>query len=492
MIEIEFYGENETMKITNKIISKIKNQRGATAVVVAVVLAMLIGFLALAIDVGYLYATKNELQNVSDSAALAATGLLGQIYSGMTYQDQQSYDCSINDTILSDSYSNDCLSIIAKAQDVVGSGKNKAGGKNINIDSGDIFINKWTGTQFGTNNYLSPDAVRVIARRDGSANGPITTFFAKILGIYSANVNADATAALTGPDLVGPGEMRLPIGISENQFYDDYGNESSGVCSRLIQFSPTNDSCAGWHNFFASTHSASAITTNLFTFIAEHPYDVDPADGNPDEPCALEPCGKSTTPDWFDTFFPDYGKNPGGDITGLTKSADFYNFNNGTVAALFNGAWIDWPDRGDQSSWTGGWMDKNGNPIAQNKTANPAPFPALFDYFRFRDNESIPDGGYLIDPDGIENSGDEITDPDLVWTTTAPIYRDPSGVWDDCQPPNNQEEIVGFATVHVLMPNAPPDNTVKVLVECDMTVIDARGGGVTIGNLKGTIPNLVE
>ena len=90
------------------------------------------------------------------------------------------------------------------------------------------------------------------------------------------------------------------------------------------------------------------------------------------------------------------------------------------------------------------------------------------------------------------NNGDEITDPDLVWTTTAPIYKDPSGVRNDCQPPNNQEETVGFAIVQVLMPNAPPDSTVKVVVDCDMTAIDARGGGVNIGNLKGTIPNLVE
>lgn len=470
------------MKEYNKIISKCKEQRGVIAVVVAIALVMLIGFVALGVDIGYVVATKNELQNVSDSAALAATGLLGQIYSGMTYEQQQSYDCSTADSSIG------CNAIIARAQAVVGAGKNKAGGKDIVIDPIDVIIGKWDGNSLSATT-AQPDAVQVMARRDGSANVPITMFFARIFGINTADVKADATAALTGPAKVGPGKLRLPIGISENQFYDDSGNESSGVCSRLIQFSPTNDSCAGWHNFFGQTHSASAIEENLLTFIDEHPYDVDPPDGEPDETEVLAPTGTS----WLDTYFPQYAKDPGGDITGLTEAGDSYNFNNGTVAALFNGAWIDWGiDRGDQSSWTGGWMDKNGNLIDESKTSNPAAFPALFDYFRFRDNESIPAGGYSLDPDGIPNNGDEITDPDLVWTTTAPIYKDPSGVWDDCGPPNNQVEIVGFATVHVLMPNAPPDNTVKVVVDCDMTIIDARGGGGHIGTLKGTIPNLVE
>ena len=68
------------MKLTHKIISKLKDERGVSAIVVAVVLVMLIGFLALAIDIGYLYATKNELQNTADAAALAGAGQLGQIY----------------------------------------------------------------------------------------------------------------------------------------------------------------------------------------------------------------------------------------------------------------------------------------------------------------------------------------------------------------------------------------------------------------------------
>jgi len=47
-----------------------------------------------------------------------------------------------------------------------------------------------------TNNQ--PNAVRVIARRDSLVNGQIATFFARIFGMAGRDVNAVATAAMTG------------------------------------------------------------------------------------------------------------------------------------------------------------------------------------------------------------------------------------------------------------------------------------------------------
>ncbi len=40
---------------------------------------LLIGFAAFAIDVGYMMVSRNELQNIADTAALAAAGELGAI-----------------------------------------------------------------------------------------------------------------------------------------------------------------------------------------------------------------------------------------------------------------------------------------------------------------------------------------------------------------------------------------------------------------------------
>src|SRR5260370_23872226 len=47
-------------------------ERGVVSIVVALSLAVLIGFVGLALDLGKLYVTKSELQNSADACALAA------------------------------------------------------------------------------------------------------------------------------------------------------------------------------------------------------------------------------------------------------------------------------------------------------------------------------------------------------------------------------------------------------------------------------------
>src|SRR5450830_594384 len=48
-----------------------KNQKGAVVIIVAIMLMTLIAFLGLAVDSGYMFVKKNELQNVADAVALA-------------------------------------------------------------------------------------------------------------------------------------------------------------------------------------------------------------------------------------------------------------------------------------------------------------------------------------------------------------------------------------------------------------------------------------
>jgi Flp pilus assembly protein TadG len=230
------------MKKSRQLLSTVNDQRGATAVVVAIVITVLIAFVALATDVGYLSVTKNELQNIADAAALAGSGELGNIYNGLSYDDQQVLTLDENQVV----------AIRSIAKDVVGEGKNRAAGKNIVINDSDIFINKWPGTSVTTNDYTRPNAVRVTARRDSSANGPISTFFAKIFGVDTLEVSADATAALTG---LASGNPTFPVGISKHWF-DVHDGE---WCNKGITLHPTGDkdkdgdgyadSCAGWHTY---------------------------------------------------------------------------------------------------------------------------------------------------------------------------------------------------------------------------------------------------
>ena len=87
------------MKKSGKVLMAIQNRRGVTAVIVAICLVMLIGFAALAIDVGYLYSTRNELQNVADSGALSGAGYLGSVYETLTYSQQLGYIFNRQDVV---------------------------------------------------------------------------------------------------------------------------------------------------------------------------------------------------------------------------------------------------------------------------------------------------------------------------------------------------------------------------------------------------------
>jgi len=403
------------MKIHQQLISRIKDQGGVTAILIAIVIAFLISVTALAVDIGYVMTTKNELQNVADAAALAATRQLGAIYQSMPYAQQQSYVC-------------DPATILPIAKDVAG--KNRAGGKNITLNDSDIIIGQWdANTKTLTPTLNQPDAVEVTARRDGGANGPITTFFARILGINTVAVGADATAALTGQATAGDGDLEIPIGISS--FFFNPGER----CNDWIKFSPTHDpdSCAGWTTFDMSPSNDVTIRRIL--------QEV-PGYTNPDTTAG-------------ETGFEFIG----GDLSTPTFDALLLLFMNKGYDVRADGI-------------TPVVNDGNGDPVT-------GPLP-----------DGTPGTVPLTDDAG--NRLYYPTDPPTprnkhIWETTVVVYE-----WYDCSNPNTQITVGGFTTVRLIDVKGAPDKTLIGKVMCNVVDSeDSRGGGGEYGT-KGNIPGLVE
>src|SRR6478672_1564990 len=67
------------------------NSRGTVAVMTAIFMVVLLAMGAAAIDIGHALVARNELQNVSDAAALAGDRALAIIYQGMSPAAQQTY-----------------------------------------------------------------------------------------------------------------------------------------------------------------------------------------------------------------------------------------------------------------------------------------------------------------------------------------------------------------------------------------------------------------
>lgn len=227
----------------NKLASYLLNQSGVSAVFIALILLVLLAAASFAIDIGYLTVVRNELQNTSDSSALAATRQLGHIYEGMTYAEQQAFVLGATSEELIDGAATDIAS------------KNTAGGHSVTINVDDILIGTWDTTRTPDHFFASstaPTSVRVTSRRDSLANGPISTFIAKVFGVNTMSVRTTATAALTGLSEVGPGALLIPVGISKYWF-------TNHSCNQPIRFHPTNDptSCAGWDTYYGYDQNAN-------------------------------------------------------------------------------------------------------------------------------------------------------------------------------------------------------------------------------------------
>lgn len=223
--------------------SRRAGEKGAVAVLVAVLLLFLIGMVALVVDVGYLYATRSELQNAADAAALAGARQLGFLYEEMSHGAQKAYDCG------------SCSAIVAAATDF----KNQAGGVAIEIQPADVEVGRWKDKTF-TPTTAAPNAVRVSASRVAGNNGPLLTFFAGLFGKESFDVRAQAVAALTAQST---GNAELPVGFA-TAFFDRYAGDD--YCGEDIKFYPAGEaSCAGWHVFNEKASSAETLRNVLDT-----------------------------------------------------------------------------------------------------------------------------------------------------------------------------------------------------------------------------------
>jgi len=447
------------MKSYFKIFKKVKNQAGATAVIVAITLPMLIGFTALAVDVGYVHVTKNELQNVADAAALAATRKLGSIYQGMTYDAQKTYVCGSGNTD---------IAVIKGVANTVAY-NNKAGGEHIivyntteGINIEEVEIGDWNSdTASFTEKNDQPDAVKVTAHRDNAANGPITTFFAKIFGIDTVNVSAVATAALLGQNTSDPGEIELPLGISTVAAAPDR-------CDQDIIFSPTNVSCAGWNVFFEKVSNDNRVRTILNGMTS----------GDIESPATTS------------------GEDEMEFIGGNLSDPTFYE-----LLLLFKDKGYDINANGDPVA-----TDAEGNPITghldaatlttlaadPNVTIN-GPVVPLFESDGVT-QRLYPDGGFDAEDKHIMSTPRN----KHLWPTKVVVYYNENDGLVDCANPTGLLPIVGYAVILLtdIIVDTQVDGTINKTINgklvCELVSNeDTRGGGGEYGT-KGSIPCLVE
>lgn len=159
-------------------------RRGAIIPLVAIMLVILLGMCAFAIDYGYMLKTQGELQNTADSAALAGAQQL------------------LNQSQLTGSYDATGVMYAAQTKAQYFAPLHKAGGKAIAMQSADIvcgyIANPRDQTSPFTTGTTPYNSVQVTAQRTAQENGSLNLFFARLLGTNAADLKATATATYDG------------------------------------------------------------------------------------------------------------------------------------------------------------------------------------------------------------------------------------------------------------------------------------------------------
>ena len=226
--------------------AKLKNEDGATAVFVVLVVLPLVALTALAIDIGHLTVVDNELQNDADAGALAGARYL--------YNDDGTLVNTGANLIGHDA-------AIANRSEKSPVEVNWSGG-----NGGDVQRGHWSFTNqtFTPNASIAPvalwnvswqeldlntdfiNAVRVRTRREGT---PAASFFARILGYESFGLNAEAIAYLGFAGTLTPFVVDQPIAICRESILEN-GEYTCNV-GRMINSGGdiTTNNTGGWTNF---------------------------------------------------------------------------------------------------------------------------------------------------------------------------------------------------------------------------------------------------
>jgi hypothetical protein len=142
-------------------------------------MVVLLACVALAVDIGYLYVTRAQLQNAADAGALAAMAAIREGKSKSQARQEA----------------------VAVAQ------SNQAAAAKVRLDpDNDVIFGSYDFGQgrFEPGGYFADaTAARVIARRtQGSPAGPVSLLFANVMGRARADVSADAVAAVGRREVV--------------------------------------------------------------------------------------------------------------------------------------------------------------------------------------------------------------------------------------------------------------------------------------------------
>ena len=268
------------------------NQRGAIVIIIAISMVVLVGFVALAIDVSDLIVVRNQLQNAADAGALAGARFLyiddGTGLGVNVGANQIAYDAA---------RANKAIAVTgAIAVDVNWSaGQNDE--ENVDVQRGHwsfgldeevlprgfypndstVLVDLWNVTTAELDSNIDfINAVRVVARRQ---ENPAPSFFARIFGYDDFQLAADAVAYIGFAGTLQPEDVDQPIGICKQAIIDKNGNYTCNTGRMIDSGGGTTHNTGAWTNFIQPCETASVPSVRPLVCAEGNPATLDFGDG---------------------------------------------------------------------------------------------------------------------------------------------------------------------------------------------------------------------
>jgi Flp pilus assembly protein TadG len=209
-------------------------RQGVILPLAALLLIVILGMAAFAVDIGYMVYAESELQNAADAAALAGAPQLMQPYVQYNYPNQTA---AAKAKILGDAITN----VTTEVQKVAGLNK-AADVSGLTANASDIVC----GFLDAQNNFSPtppdsrfPNSVQVTLRRDNQANTPLKLTFGFIFGMSSANLTATARATImANPGKFGTDGLPLPVALDVRVWNQFLNNGTSPSANNQVLTGP--------------------------------------------------------------------------------------------------------------------------------------------------------------------------------------------------------------------------------------------------------------
>jgi hypothetical protein len=240
------------MRIKNIVIRQflVRDQSGSVIVIVAILLTVLLGFAALAVDIGRLMVAKNELQNAADAAALAGASHL--------YPQIPPSSPSPPDWTTATTEATNSIGLNKSDRETLTSGTVQAGYWDYaSPPPGPSYTLKGTGIPPGAQDFAAVQVTIPIA---------VQHWLAPIIGINTSNVSAMATAVMASPGTAFEGAT-MPFAISEGaatqlNFYENFEiADIDGVKKCNRNGNPTQ--CGQWTTLLSDGSNSNSWIKDL-------------------------------------------------------------------------------------------------------------------------------------------------------------------------------------------------------------------------------------